>query len=346
MNWIKSNPFAAGLAGITALVCGLLFLLSSMWGTNYKEAKARFDEAHELVAASEKLALYPDDNLSDGKRKALVDYAQSIDDMRNLFEIYRPGKMVNVSPQVFTDRLKLAHQEVTAAFEKTNCALPQDFLLGFELYSNQLARSEATATLLLQLEGIKHALISLAKANPEELLKVYREPVIEEIGETVYEPGPNDIARYFPFEIAFRGSESSVRDFLNSLGSKESQYYVVRCLKIMNELDTPPRVADAKFEPTAVISKEVVTPDESINVFESDSDDEVKADPATASGAPVQAEATSASPAGEKVSPAAATVKAVDSSRILAQVLGNEDVIVFVRFDLAKFLPAKELPKP
>jgi hypothetical protein len=36
----------------------------------------------------------------------------------------------------------------------------------------------------------------------------------------------------------------------------------------------------------------------------------------------------------------------VDSSRILAQVLGSEELIVFVRIDLIMFLPSKELPKP
>ena len=36
----------------------------------------------------------------------------------------------------------------------------------------------------------------------------------------------------------------------------------------------------------------------------------------------------------------------VDTSRILAQVLGSEEVVVFVRFDLSMFLPSKELPTP
>lgn len=345
MNWIKSNSFVAGLAGITALICGILFFLSSKWGTRYDEAKVSFDQSHELVATSEKLALYPDDALSAAKRKALVDYRQSIEDLRNLFEPYRTGKTINVSPQVFTDRLKSAHQEVAAAFEKADCVLPENFFLGFEEYSNQLARSESTGTLLLQLDGIKHALMGLAEARPNELLKVYREAVAEENGDS-YQPAPNDIARYFPVEIAFRGSESSVRDFLNSLGSKESHYYIVRCLKIQNELDTPPRVADAKFEATAATEREAAAPARSIAaVFETEVAEEQPAPPA-APGAPVPAETVPGGPAGEKALPEAAPVAVVDSSRILAQVLGSEDLIVFVRFDLAKFLPAKELPKP
>jgi hypothetical protein len=36
--------------------------------------------------------------------------------------------------------------------------------------------------------------------------------------------------------------------------------------------------------------------------------------------------------------------KAADSSRILAQVLGNEQVQVFLRLDVLQFLPAKKLP--
>jgi hypothetical protein len=44
--------------------------------------------------------------------------------------------------------------------------------------------------------------------------------------------------------------------------------------------------------------------------------------------------------------PAAPPTPEVDTSRILAQVLGNEDLTVFVRFDIATFLPSKDLPKP
>jgi hypothetical protein len=53
-----------------------------------------------------------------------------------------------------------------------------------------------------------------------------------------------------------------------------------------------------------------------------------------------------ADPKAPAPDPAAPPAPEVDTSRILAQVLGNEELTVFVRFDIATFLPSKELPKP
>jgi hypothetical protein len=154
---------------------------------------------------------------------------------------------------------------------------------------------------------------------------VYRPAAVEENGGT-YQPAPADVARYFPFEITFKGSESSVREFLNSLGEAESHYFIVRCIRIQNERDTPPRVADAKFETAAAES----APD---NLF---GDGFFVPDGAEEPGEEV----------GVEAAPEAAPTVELDTSRILAQVLGGEDLVVFVRFDIAMFLPAKELPKP
>lgn len=346
MNWIKSNPFVAGLAGITLLICGVLYSLSSKWGTAYTEAKDGFDESYMAVSTSEDLPLYPVAENRAGKSKALTEYQQSIDQVRGLFEPYRPEKSENITPQAFTDRLKSAQQEVSAAFGK-GTVLPENFFLGFEGYRNQLAQSGATGTLLQQLDGIKHALMALAKAGPDELIKVHRVAVAEENGGT-FEPGPNDVARYFPFEITFRGSESSVRDFLNALGAKKSHYFIVRTLKIMNERDTPPKVADAKFEAVAA-EKAVVAPANPFgNAFPEAPAEEVvparvpPAPVAPGSGAAAPADPAAAAPALPEAPPA----EVVDTSRILAQVLGSENLVVFVRIDFAMFLPAKELPKP
>lgn len=332
MNWIKSNPFVAGLAGITLLICGVLYSLSSKWGTAYTEAKDGFDESHLAVSTSEELPLYPVAENRAGKSKALTDYQQSIDELRGLFGPYRPEKTENITPQAFTDRLKSAQKEVSAAFGE-DTVLPENFFLGFEGYRNQLAQSGATGTLLLQLDGIKHALMALAEAGPDELIKVHRVSVAEENGGT-FEPGTDDVARYFPFEVTFRGSESSVRGFLNALGAKESHYFIVRSLKIENERDTPPKVDDAKFE--AVAEKAVVAPE---NPFGG-------AFPEALAGELVPAPVPPAPAAVAPALPEAPPAEVVDTSRILAQVLGSENLVVFVRIDFALFLPAKELPKP
>lgn len=334
MNWIKSNPFLAGLAGATVLLCGILYVLGSKWATRYDDAKAGFDESYQAVSAAERTPLYPTDENRDGKHKALTEHSKAIEELRGLFETYRPEEIENISPQAFTDLLISSSAEVEAAFG--NAEFPENFFLGFEGYRNQLARSGATGTLLYPLAGIKEALLGLAEARPSALLKVHRPAVEEENGEK-YQPAPTDVARYFPFEVTFKGSEASVREFLNSLATAESHYFIVRCLKIQNERKTPPKVADAKFEPVADTAAPTApaSPFDDIFFGGGDTAEQPTAEEPAAGG---EGEAPAA--------PEAAPAEEVDTSRILAQVLGGEELVVFVRFDVAMFLPAGELPKP
>jgi hypothetical protein len=347
MNWIKSNPFVSGLAGITLLLCGILYSLASKWGTQYDEAKASFDEAFGAVTTAESIPLYPVADLRNGKTEALTEHREAITALSNLFDTYRPEKTDNITPQAFTDRLLKANEEVTKAFGETT--LPENFFLGFETYRNQLAKSEATGALLLQMDGLKTALLGLAETRPTALLRVFRVAIPEETGAS-FQPAPNDIARFFSCEIAFKGSEQSVRDFLNSLGATDSHYFIVRTLKIQNERDTPPQISDAKFE-SSDEEEAVAAP---ANLFGDAFFEQpetvvppVTQEPAEPSGkaapepAPEPADSKTPAPA-----PAAPPTPEVDTSRILAQVLGNEELTVFVRFDIAIFLPSKELPKP
>jgi hypothetical protein len=341
MNWIKSNPFVSGLAGVTILLCGILYVLASKWATQYDEAKAGFDEAFQAVTKAESIPLYPEDDLRNGKAKALTEHREAIANLSKMFDAYRPKNSDNISPQAFTDRLLAANEEVTKAFGETG--LPENFFMGFEAYRNQLAKSEATGTLLHQMNGIKAALLGLAKSRPSALLKVYRVAIPEETGGT-FQPSPNDIARYFSCEVTFKGSEQSVRDFLNSLGATDSHYFVIRTIKILNERETPPQVSDAKFEKSEAEEAAVAPANPFGDAFFEQP--ETVEEPAVEKPAAPGGEAAPDAAAPEAPAPVAPAAPAVDSSRILAQVLGKEELVVFVRFDIALFLPSKELPKP
>ncbi|MFM2199118.1 MAG: hypothetical protein RLZZ505_2550 [Verrucomicrobiota bacterium] len=341
MNWIKSNPFVSGLAGITILLCGILYSLASKWGTQYDEAKAGFDEAYQAVTTAESIPLYPIADLRNGKTEALTEHREAVSNLTKLFDTYRPESTENITPQAFTDRLLGANEEVIKAFGETT--LPENFFMGFEAYRSQLARSEATGALLLQMDGMKTALLGLAKTRPSAVLRVFRVAIPEETGAT-FQAAPNDIARYFSCEVTFKGSEQSLRDFLNSLGATDTHYFIIRTLKIQNERVTPPQVSDAKFEP----SEAEKAADAPANPFGDAFFEQPEPVPSPVEAQPA-APAAGIGPAPanpEAIAPVAPPAPEVDTSRILAQVLGNEELIVFVRFDIAMFLPSKELPKP
>ncbi len=342
MNWIKENRFLSMLLGTTLGLVALLAFFGMKGGSKLDAAKVSFDDAFAAVEKSEGLALYPSKDNVTAKKKALDDYRKSIEEMREDYKKFgvdpaAPG----ISTQEFTQRLKTAVKEVEDAFAASESKLPEGFFMGFESYRGELAKSGATTMLDYQLQAVKHLLLGLAESRPSELIRIYRERISEE-NDKAYVPGENEVARRFSYEIAVRGSEESIRQFVTKLGEKKSFFYVVRSIRINNERDVPPKISDAKFEKPPVAN-------DPASVFGEAFFGETQpaqATPAATEIAPpagVVTQGDGAAPAVDQAAPAAAVA---DTSKKLAQVLGDEELLVFVRFDVLLFLPSKELVKP
>jgi len=139
------------------------------------------------------------------------------------------------------------------------------------------------------------------------------------------------VARGLPLEITFKGPEKAVRAFLSSIAKPDGYYIVIRSLRITNEKKGPPRTADAKFDKPAG-AKPGAAKDPFGEFFTPDAE-------------PTPAPAPGATPApGAAPAPAPAPAPPIADNRILSQVLGDEQLQVFIRLDLMQFLPAKKLP--
>ncbi|MES2439783.1 MAG: Amuc_1100 family pilus-like protein [Verrucomicrobiota bacterium] len=322
MSWIKENKFIAGLAGGTLLGLVLLLVVGLHGSGKYAEAQEKFTTASEEALGFEKLPLYPKIENKDAKNKALGEYRQSVESLQTAFEAFRPKEIKNISPQEFTDRLLAANTEVRKAFEDAGTIVPEPFFMGFERFRTSLAPGNSTGVLDYQLTSIKSLMLALAKSKASELKNLYRQPQPEDDGKA-FTPDDSAITRAFPMEITFTGTEKSAREFLSAVAKTDSQFLVIRSLRIGNMKKDPPRASDAQFEKAAAEKPAAAG-----------------GDAAFAGGfvLPGDESAAPAAPAAE------AAPKAADSSRILSQVLGTEQVQVFLRLDLLQFLPAKKLP--
>lgn len=325
MSWIQDNKFLVALGGGTLLGVAALGFLGIQGSSKFEQAQTDFQTAYDEASSYVKGPLYPKNENRDGKKKAIDEYRASIESLQAAFEPYRPKEIKNVTPQDFTTSLKAADVEVRKAFENSETVVPEAFFLGFEGYKSSLARSTATGILSFQLGAIKDIMLSLAKSGPSELKNVHR-PALEEEDGREFKPAETAVARPLPLEITFLAPEKSVREFVSSLVKAEGKYLVIRSIRIVNAKKEPPRAADAKFEKPAAAAPAggdpfggFVLPGE---------------EPAAGEAAPA--------PAAE--APAAAPVATGNSNRILAQVLGNEELQVFIRLDIMQFLPAKKLP--
>ena len=329
MSWFTDNKFNATLGGGT-LVGAILLLVVGFKGSGaYNDAKDKFSAAADEAGGYERLPLYPKIENENEKRKALGEYRKATDSLQAAFEPFRPKEIKDITPQEFTSRLLAANTEVRKAFEEAGTVVPEPFFMGFERYKTSLAPGNTTGVLDYQLSSVKNLMLALARAKATELKNVYRPSLAEEEGQT-YTPAANVVARPFPLEITFTGTEKSVREFLSSIAKTDSQYLVIRSLRITNMKKDPPRAADAQFDKPAGGDK--ATDGGASEVF--------------SGGFVLPGEETPATPAAPADKPAVETpaAKVADSSRILSQILGSEQLQVFLRLDLLQFLPAKKLP--
>lgn len=320
MSWIKDNKFLVGLGGGTLVAVLVLYFVGSKGAQNYDEAKEKFETAASEARGYEKLALYPKEENKDGKSKALGEYRESLETLQSAFEPYRPKEIKNITPQEFTTRLLAANEEVRKAFEESGTLVPEPFFLGFERYKTSLAPGNITGILDYQLGALKSVMLNLAQSKATELKNFHRPSIAEEQGQT-FTPAEGVVARPLPFELVFTGPENSVREFLATLSKPGNHYFVVRSLRIGNMKKDPPRAADAQFDKAAAAKPAG------------------GADAAFSGGFVLPGDEPAAGPAAAEEAP-----KPADSSRVLSQVLGNEQVQVFLRIDLLQFLPAKKLP--
>ncbi len=323
MSWIKENKFLAALGGVTVVGAILLYLVGSQATSKYDSAMADYAAASDEAQQFEKLPLYPNEANRDAKRKAIEDYKVSLQSLQTAFQPFRTPEIANVSGQEFTNKLLASNAETRAAFEENNVKIPEVYFGGFSKYQSNLASEGSTGILGYQLDSIKDLMLSLAKAKVTELKNLYREELPEESGKK-FEPG-NKVARAFPVEITFVGTERSVREFMSSITKLDKQYVVIRTLRITNEKLDAPKVSDAQFDKPAAAKNPAA------DIF--------------GGGFVLPGDEPAEGAAPAEVKPAPAVVpKAAESGRILSQVLGNEQLQVFLRLDVLQFLPAKKLP--
>lgn len=363
MNWIKDNPFLSALLGVTIGLSAVFAFVGIKGGSKFDAAKASFDEAFAAVQKSEGLPLYPHKDNVTAKKKALDDHRKSIDEMREDYKTFMiDPEAPPITTQQFTSNLLKAVKEVEDAFAASESKLPEGFFLGFEAYRGELAKSGSTTMLDYQLKAVKHLLLGLAESRPTALIRIYRDRISEE-SDQPYVAGENEVARKFGYEIAVRGSEESIRHFISKLGEKKSFFYVIRSIRINNERDVPPRISDAKFDrpvpaaadPAAVFGaaffeeeKPQAPPaggENPENEVKPEAENALPGEGAAVGGEGAQIGAA-AGGAIEPEQPVAPPVISTDSSKILSQVLGDEELLVFIRFDVLLFSPAKELVKP
>lgn len=337
MNWIKQNTFLFGLAVVTVVGVIALWLVGNMAAGRYDKAQEKYQAALDEGTRFVKIDPYPNKDLYEEKKIAVQEYNEETGELQEDFSPYRKVNLENITVQDFSSKIRDANRMTREAFGP-DAEVPEPYFCGFEAYRNALPPGNATGILNYQLGVTEKIMLNLANAGISELISVRRPKLAEEEGKS-YEPTKKQVFRELPLEMVFKCRESAARQFLSTLPDDNEDYLVVRSIKIRNENDDPPRKDDARFEGVRSRAADLIPPPPAQLTSAPDPFESAGFDPADAFNP--EGDAVAPRPAQPGANPSLA---GIDTSQILSQVMGEEEVYVFVRLDILVFLEPKQLP--
>ncbi|MEO8438944.1 MAG: Amuc_1100 family pilus-like protein [Spartobacteria bacterium] len=262
MNWFRQNRFLGGFLVVLALVtvfC-VAFLL-------YEKAAAEEEQARleSTIAELNRLrgsAPFPDAaNLrktraqTESYRKSLFALEQEL--KRRMFP--KPP----LQPNEFQAQLRQSVNAVIDRARASKVQLPDNFNLGFDVYATSLPNSVAAPRLGRQLRAIEWLANTMVDAHVDAIQSFSRIRLQEETtassptlvkgrapDKTTDEAGAK-VADSTSVDVTFAGSPAAIRRVLNQVAAAKEQVYIIRLLRVRNQVDWGPKRGSAEAPPPA-----------------------------------------------------------------------------------------------
>lgn len=340
MDWIQENKFISALLGITIVFAGAIFYHGYSEGDDFAKNMAKYGQLKTKYNTLVNAKPYPNQKNLTAREENIQQYELAINEVRDAFFEYKVEPLPKLTPGEFSDARIGMQAELRKAFNKAGTTLPEKCSFGFEKYASVQAAPYATKKLNYQLGAIQWLLEKLAENQPKALLNIRREIIEVEKGPPPVpstkkkrgrggnkSSGPEDlkILETMPVELTFTASESSMRNFLQAMANSKEYLYAIRALRIRNENQNAPGPKDADFRvERSIAGDREVTPFEESDVFAGFSvPGEVGED-----GETIIDGATNEDTRDPSIDPD------LDDEHILKQVMGDENIIVHIKFDI------------
>ena len=373
MSWFEENKFTAILAGATVVVSGAFLVLGKSAGGAYDKSLKDIDKTRNTIKLVKSNDPYPNGPNAAAYADSVSTYITDATAYRDSFLKFAPEhkgtpSSADVSSAITNDVKKLTEQYKQATIDIPISTQGGKFRFGFEAFGDKMVPGAITSDVEYQRQAMAWMFDQLAKAEPSAITNVHRHPVTAPVDPTAKGVSNTDrnkakamkkeVYRSLPIELTFKGTEESLKKFLESLAHSEEYLFSVRALRVQNEKTDAP-LANAVFEEAT--EEEAPGADPSDFDFGADAGGgEPPVDP-NAGGA--------VDPNGGAVDPAAGgvvdpnngegpvpppedepTAEVQDSGILIKRISGDEELNVFLKLDLLVFKdPKKEktiaLPK-
>jgi len=266
MTWFKENKFLSGLLVITGLLAVLIILVGLKSGGTLDERLVEISEKENSDKAMKGLNPYPTPESAEAKLDSLKVLLDNAKVMQEKILAFRPESEENIASTEFSDGLSTSVAEIKALFPGDK-ALPERFNMGFETYAGGPPKESATGILNYQRMFFDWMFREAAAAGVKEVPNLRREKLPAESDVDWDDPKAmlaynkksakltpktkdkkrgapkaevlTEVAHRMPFELTFRGSESAVRQFLQSVANSDQYFVEARISRVKNEASVP-----------------------------------------------------------------------------------------------------------
>jgi len=251
MNWLKENPFLAGLAAITLVGAGALgFLIFQAAGAYSLSAESYTAAVSKLHTLQNKVPFPSQENLAEIE-KGLENYSARIQALQDQLAKMEIPLDTTITPQQFQDGLRTAVNDLRKAADANGVKIPETFYFGFDEYQSQVPSAQAAPALYRQFLLIQSIVSRLVDFKVASVDSVVRPPLPVELPAQAAPPKKDDKAKKpaaagferLPFSLSFTAEQAKVRVAFNSLLSSE-QFLIVRSVSLQNtNPKAPPKVS-------------------------------------------------------------------------------------------------------
>lgn len=258
MNWLKDNPFVAGLVAVVLVGGGVLgFFLSGMM-SSFTDTQATYAQAVQKLHGLQNRVPFPDE----GNLKKAADlrdaYRSNLDSLIARLSALQTPEVEGVTPQQFQDDLRAAVNDLTKRAEDAKVELPEGFYLGFDEYRAAPPLEKAVPALARQLRQLTMVVGDLIGQNPENpvtrSIDSFSRDILPEERGAVAEPparrgnAPATTASSMvkmPFSVSFSAEQGKFRIALNTL-LKFPQFLIIRSILVENSNPVGPPIVGSE----------------------------------------------------------------------------------------------------
>lgn len=241
MNWLKENPFLAGLGIVTALICGVLIFFVSQSYSQYSQTLDAYGQAVQKLHTLQNRTPFPNKENLDKLQAFEQQYKDELGNLRTKLSKMEVPLKAGVTPQQFQDELRVTVDDTVKKAAAANVALPKDFYLGFSQYMNSPPTDRAAPYLARQLAVISGLVNHLIDYKVHSIDGLDRRLLPEEATSAASNKRTETLVDRYPFDIAFTAEQSRFRVAFNSLLSGD-QFLIVRSLGIQNTNQEGPAI--------------------------------------------------------------------------------------------------------